>query len=169
MPRRPKAEIHSLGLSPRVHVPPVSLPHVSQAQARRALARSHQPPRRRPVPHRQPDPFRGGSYRRTGGGGHRSRRQRSNSFWKRKAARNPFFTPRTGGTIVGAAGARRERGPRNSSLPRPDAIAGGRKRKLNGGRKEKSRAGASVTQTPDSNEESETGAGLVRRGRGGCR
>ncbi|KAL0624705.1 hypothetical protein AAY473_003755 [Plecturocebus cupreus] len=68
-------------------------------------------------------PSRGGSYRRTGGGGHRSRRRRSNSFWKRKAARNPFFTPRTGGTSLGAAGARRERGPRWSNLISPDAIA----------------------------------------------
>ena len=65
----------------------------------------------------------GGSYRRTGGGGHRSRRHRSNSFWNRKAARNPFFTPRTGGARVGPAVARRQRGPRSSSLVRPDAIA----------------------------------------------
>lgn len=79
-------------------------------------------------------PPRGGPYRRTGGGGDRSRRHRSNSFWKRKAARNPFFTPRTGGAEVRTAGARRQRGPRgSSSLTSPDAIA--EEKAMDGGRK----------------------------------
>lgn len=88
---------------------------------------------------RHPDPSRGGSYRRTGGGGFRSRRRRSSSFWKRTAARK-VFTPRTGGARAGAAGARRQRGPRSSSLPSPEAIAGAKARV--GGR----RSGGSVSR-----------------------
>ena len=87
--------------------------HPAEAAGKRALAPG--PP---PL-----TSFPGGSYRRTGGGGHRSRRHRSNSFWNRKAARNPFFTPRTGGMRVRPAVARRQRGPRSSNLVRPDAIA----------------------------------------------
>lgn len=72
------------------------------------------------------------AYRRTGGGGQRSRRHRSSSFWKRKAARNPFFTPRTGETSVGAAGANRRREPCCSSRTTAEAMAATRQSRAEG-------------------------------------
>lgn len=123
------------------------------------------PRKRRPRGQATTTPPRGGSYRRTGGGGDRSRRHRSNSFWKRKAARNPFFTPRTGGAEVRTTGARRQRGPRsNSSLTSPDAIAG--EKAMEDGRKN-SRNSVAVTQFPRNwgAERGRGGASMQRAGR----